>query len=256
MSRRVLLFLAFFLIIGGGYGLLTKEDKQPKETAQVELIEFSAWRASRSLQQGEPVTAADLRPVTLSQQQAEQLGLTSQERFSLINDSLAAQPIAAGSIVSEQDIAGPDHPEYVELLLAPGMVAYPVTFAGNTGYPLVLSPGDFVDVVMISSLSQNMAENDTVNKFQGLSVAPLLRARKVLKVGENMVEEGQPAIAETTLVLELSREEVSQMMLAKRVGLLDFHKSIEEPLPQVRAGDVLPDFSSVTELRGVKKVVN
>ena len=158
----------------------------------------------------------------LTREQANNLGITAKERFELIKGSLAAVAIMVDSIITEEHLVDPDHPEYVELLLSPGMVAYPIEFEGTSGYPLVLSPGDHVDVVMISSLNQNLAKNDAVKKFQGLSVAPLLRARKILKIGDNTGSEEVEGPFGTTLVLELTREEVSQMMLAKRVGLLDF----------------------------------
>ncbi|MCG8530284.1 MAG: RcpC/CpaB family pilus assembly protein, partial [Desulfovibrionales bacterium] len=181
----------------------------------------------------------------------EMLGITEeqQKRKPFVPGSLAGMAMVADTVLTQAHLITPDHPDYIELILKPGMVPYPLQFDKNSGYPLVLAPGDKVDVVMISSLNQNLAEDDDVNSFDGLSVAPLLQSRKVLQV-----DDGKGGLlgdtGKLTVVLELSRPQVSQLMLAKRVGLLDIHKATGVVLPQVRAGDVLPDFSSVVELRG------
>ncbi|MCL6268528.1 Flp pilus assembly protein CpaB [Sansalvadorimonas sp. 2012CJ34-2] len=236
--------------------MLAKKTEQPENVEmQTQKEQFLSWRVKQTVQVGEEITSERLLPVIIDQIEAQKYGVTSKERFTLVKGSLAASPMKAGSIVTENQVVQPDHPNYIDLLIKPGMIPYPLEFKGSNGYPLILSPGDKVDVVMISSLNQNLAMKDAVDQFEGLSVAPLLKARKVLRVGpdgKGMTGEE----ASTIIVLELTRKELSQLMLAKRMGVLDIHKTTDGTLPQIRAGDVLPDFSSVTELRGIEKIVN
>ena len=245
MNRRLLLVVAFLLIAGGVYGLLTRNSGDQGDNAVVtssaneEL--YSVRVIARDIEKGAFITQSDFRTELITSDNAQKWGVVNKEPFTLVKGSLVAESLKAGDVFPESLVITPDHPEYVDLIITPGMVPYPVEFSGSNGYPMILGPGDLVDVVMISSLNQNLAKKDSVDRFEGLSVSPLLRARKVLKVGDD----GEGVIGEeisTTVVLELSRKEVSQLMLARRVGVLDLHKSTQEPLPQVRAGDVLPDL--------------
>ena len=252
MDRRILLGAAFVLSVGGVYGLLTSNKSAEPSVIITEQGEthIPVWLVRRELKKGELFTLDDLKPGTLPEEDALEQGITTKDRFTFEKGSLINEDLPVDAVLSEHHIVKPDDPRYIDLFTAPDMVPYPLSFDKGNGYPLVLNPGDRVDVVMISSLKQNLANKSTVDSFQGLSVAPLLSTRKVLKVDNNRDSES------ITVVLELSRKEVSQLMLARRVGVLDVHKSTTTPLPRVRAGDVLPDFSSVTELRGTKKVVN
>ncbi len=253
MDRRVLLLAAVVLTGGGLYGFLNSQN----EASESELIVAEAetvtedqqpvWVAAVPLKKGELITAKKLKLSSIPESEAELLGLVSEEPLKLVKGSLAGEGIAADSVITEELLVTPDEEGYVALTLKPGMVPYPIELPEGSAYHLILSAGDRVDVVLISSLDENLANTDDVDSFDALSVAPLLKSRRILKVNTS---DGLAGKTKVDMVLELSRREVSQILLARRVGVLDIYKSTREQLPQVRSGDVLPDFSPVRELRG------
>ena len=169
--------------------------------------------------------------------------MTEAKRFILRDGTLAGMDIDQGSIVAENQLLVPGQSGYVELLLGKDMVPYPINIDDSAGLTRLLTPGDIVDVVLIASPDQNLAASPNLSSFQKLSVTPLLHNRRVLEIkpgsGNNK-----------TVVVSLTKKEVTHMMIARRIGLLDVYKSTETILPGVRVSDVLSDFTTVTELRG------
>lgn len=268
MIRRILLSLSFLLIAVGIFGLLSSLQEAPAPatatgttaagtSSAVEDTRVPVWQTRRSIKLGQPVTPDDLEIAAIAKSLAQEQGLTGKQPFPVKPGSLARANISVGAMITEAQLLAPGDEGYVDLLITPGMVPYPLQISGASDYQAVLVPGDRVDVVMIASLEQNIATDQRLDNYRGLSVHSLLQNRRVLAVEKPKAASGIPAgISNETVVIELSREDVSKVMIARRVGLLDIHKSTQEPLPEVKAGDVLTDFYSVTELRGEVRVVN
>ncbi len=262
MIRRLLMTCGFLLCVIGIFGLLSGQENTPDsintKITETAIPKVKVWVARRPLQQGEAVTMADIKVKMVAESSVVKREISETEpqteSFTLKPGSLAAVDISTGDRVSEKSFLAPGQPGYIELLIAPGMVPYPLDLDGTTDYNAVLTPGDQVDVVMIASLEQNLANKATLDSYRGLTVGPLLQGCRLLAVEGGIAAENE--VAKTTVILELSRKDISKLMIARRVALLDVHKSSTLPLPEVKAGDVLPDFYSVTELRGSERVVN
>lgn len=255
MLRRLLLVGAFVFCAIGVFGLLNNNDKsEPASVAAVhQEKQVQVWRARRTLTGGERVTRQDLEAAMITpppgqNQQKEQPTLTL-----LKPGAIARESIIAGTRVTDLLLVTPGDPDYINHLIKPGMIPYPLTINGSN-YQSVLASGDRVDVVMIASLEQNLANNAKLSGYRGFSIGPLLSGLRVLAVQDApLLDTGKK---DSTVILELSRDQVSRILVARRIGQLDIHKSTGVALPTVRTGDVLPGYSSVTELRGAERQVN
>ncbi|MCL6271455.1 RcpC/CpaB family pilus assembly protein [Sansalvadorimonas sp. 2012CJ34-2] len=258
MDRRILLLLAFILSAGAVYSFLTSRNDVPEAqvaaVVEQEQATVPVWVAAQAIEKGQLVSRKLTRAAMITEQQADNLGIEmAEERFAIARDSRAGIAMQAGAVITPAHLVAPDSPEYLDLITTRGMIPYPLQLDAANGYSQVLKSGDKVDVVMVASQKENLSTSDRVNNFQGLSVSPLLHGKTVLRVdGKQEVAEASNA----TVILELSRNDVSKVLLAKRIGIIDIYKTVGRPPKQIRAGDVLPDFSAVVELRGTEKVVN
>ena len=120
-----------------------------------------------------------------------------------------------------------------------------------------ISVGDIVDVLILTSDEQNISEtsrSDYIKSFRSLSVSPLLRNIRVLAIEEEDVEI-------LSLTIELNREHIAKMVIARRIGIVEIIKSSGNAFysngsMNADTHDVLPNFKSVTEIRGPNKAFN
>ena len=246
MDRRILLGAAFILCSAGIFGLLNNALSKTTATptvAETEIDEIQVWFARSPMTKGSKISPVDLKAGIVSREYALANGIDTVERFTLPDGAIAGVDFDANAIVAENLLLIPGQPEYIELLLGEDMVPYPVNIDDIDGLTELLTPGDLVNVVLIASPDQNLANSQNLNSFKGLSVTPLLQNRRVLEIKSGNNDR-------RTVVVGLTKEEVTHMMIARRIGLLDVYKSTENALPEVRVSDVLSDFTSVTELRG------
>lgn len=251
MDRRIILGSAFLLCAAGVFGLLTNRESPTAEPVITDtgatLVEV--WMADAEIQKGDGITPVLLKANKVPESEAYEAGVVSVTRFDIEPGTLAGIDFEAGTIIPENKLLMPGQPGHMSLLLGPDRVPYPIEIEGRIALIDILAPGDEVDVVLIASSDQNLAANQSLSSYRGLTVTPLLKARQVVDIRENQS-------GETTVVIGLSHKEVSQMMIARRIGLLDVYKSTADSMPEMRVGDVLSDFTSVTELRGRERLAN
>ena len=251
MDRRLLLSSAFILYTIGMFGFLTSDRFKPVETVDTPSGEplFEVWVTETPIAKGDVVDPVMLKITKVPESEAYEAGVVSNERFEILPGTLAATDFDHHTIIPENKLLAPGRPGHMSLLLGPDQVPYPINVEGQIALIDILAPGDMVDVVLIASSDQNMASNPSLNSYRGLTVTPLLKKRPVVEIKESKSDE-------ITVVISLNRQEVSQMMIARRIGLLDVYKSSTDTMPEMRVGDVLSDFTSVTELRGRERVAN
>ncbi|MGC3834559.1 RcpC/CpaB family pilus assembly protein [Moritella viscosa] len=94
-----------------------------------------------------------------------------------------------------------------------------------------------------------------------IGVNPVLLNIKILKVVEQVLTENselEDVPANVDIILELTRKQVAKVTVAKRIAEIEVHKSIGDYTAgdlKADAGDVLPDFKSVTEMRANHVVI-
>ena len=247
MDRRILLGAAFVFCAAGVYGLLTRAEKEVAPVAEPlpEVVMTEVWVAKQPVKRGEKINPVRLQAQRVALEVAQEAGVVSEKRFAIQEGAVAGMDFAVGTIIAENQLLVPGQPEYLELLLGADKVPYPISFESNDVIITMISPGDYVDVMLIASMDQNLAARKTLNSgsFEGLSVTPLLKKRRVLEIKE-------PDSGNSTVVISLEKKDISRMMIARRIGLLDVYKSGQSPLSEAHVSDVLKDYTRVTELRG------
>lgn len=254
MLRRLLLVAAFLFCAVGIYGLLAGHDKSaPQPQMVVDVVEdnerVEVWKPRQPIAKGSQVALEDL-VASLSSAESDQ----DLPTLKLAPGAIAKVDIAPETSVTKQMLVMPDDPEYIDYLITPGMIPYSLTLPSGSNYQSILTPGDRVDVVMIAALEQNLASGTQLTDFRGLSIGRLLSGLRVIALSKAGFFKGSSEGG--SVVLELNHEQLAKLLLARRVGVLDIHKSTGAEQPVVRTGDVLNGYSSVTELRGNRRLVN
>ncbi|MGY0217805.1 Flp pilus assembly protein CpaB [Endozoicomonadaceae bacterium StTr2] len=258
MDRRILLVIAFLLCAGGIFGLLNQPDTpepQPETSTAVtppqERPRIQVWVATKDYKLGDSINPSDLEPRSLLLDKARELGVTTEKVLQLEEGMLAGSHIRTGTIVAEHQLLRPGQPAFIDYMLRPDKVPYPLTIDGNKGYNGSLVPGDRVDVVLISSPGRNLADKPVGDSYQGLEVTPVLNSRRIVDVREPSAMSSQ-----MTVTIALRPEDVSKMIVASRIGLLDVYKSTTQAVPAIRVEDVLPEFTTIVEMRADQRDVH
>nr|WP_086940295.1 Flp pilus assembly protein CpaB [Thaumasiovibrio occultus] len=265
MGRGIILLVAFLAIGVGVYGLTGNLFTPPEAQVQVQHVEpeappvpmVSVWAFNRNLLYKDAISGADLGRISVPEPQMEAQGWipTTEPLPAIFPGSVAAERLIEGQPFESHHLISPDSPEFIDVMIDPGFIPYTYLANIEAVYGGVIKAGDYVDIVTLTSLQQNLAHGEVMTDFRGVSVHPLLVRRRVLQV-ERLKAEEKPR-SQVNVVLELTKEDVAKMVIAKRIGVLELHKSMTEgPQHQADTGDVLPDFFSVTELRGNERVIN
>jgi pilus assembly protein CpaB len=260
MNLKVLLPVAVIAMGAGVYGLsgsLTQKTATPVEKSVEAPKQLRIWLTKAALHQGQIVTNRDLETRLVPESEANKHGLVDNTDIKFITGMVAGQALEVGQWVTSNDFVHPDDPAYVDLTVSDGMVPYAIKVQPETIIGGVISHGSLVDVVALSSTSQNMASEGTVRGLQSVSLSPILRAIKVLQVQQyspTKVEKvtSKKVDTDVTMVLELSQEQLAKLIVAKKIAQLEVHKSFgaDEALRlKANSGDVIPGYQAIKEFR-------
>lgn len=257
MNLRILIPLALILVGAGLYGLsgsLIKQSSEPVVEVVNNVPMLSVWTSKNNLKKGEHVYQSGFSIDKVPETEVNQQGVSESLQLIFSPGMVASHDINSGQWVSQQDFLTPDQDGYIELVIEDNMVPYAIEVDPDTIVGGVITHGSLVDVIALSSLTQNLANNDTVNEYQTFTISPILMAVKVLKVQKSVVDEE----TEVSLVLELTRKEIAKLVIAKRIAQLEVHKSIgkeEAEMLHANSGDVLPTYRAIKEFRAGEATV-
>ncbi len=257
MNSKIV-FLFAFAVIFSGVLILTSESETPQTTVEAPPVEptVTFWVAARPMEKAGFVKRQDIKRITLPASKAAELGVTENIDFSLALDAIAAANIDAGKAVFPQDFLTQEDPGYIDTIIQPEQVAYPLEIKDPVAMLSNLSPGDYIDLVILTSSHQNVVEEGVNHAFKSLEVAPLLSYKRLLSIKQSAVGENSDEVNSATLFVELSREDVARMLIAKRVGEIEVFKSSGlKQASESRAvtRDVLSGYHTVNELRGANR---
>ena len=245
----------------------------------IEMVKV--WRSKVMLQPGQALKAMQFIAETMPLAQAKREQL-KHGQLNFIAGSVSGASIESQALLFEQNIISPTHPEYINLVLKPGMTPYPFQLNAFSIYGGQIKVGDHIDVITLTSKNNNIANSGRISDLSDVAVSPLLIGRRVLAVfsdeASNQSKAKQSsagkAITEAaelvggresfnffadepdrkiTLVMELSRQDAAKMAIAKRIGIIEIYKSSGRATAlETRAAtkDVLPDYKTITEFRG------
>ncbi|PWI35239.1 Flp pilus assembly protein CpaB [Vibrio albus] len=277
MNLRILVPIALIAVGAGLYGLsgriLTSNTSQPEEpkrelSGQIQETEEMAtenrvriWTAKQDILPGQFVTADTLQSRMVSYDEARMHGLAENEEGMIpdINIKFVAGMVAGDNLIAEQwvtnaDFVTPKQDRYVDLTISENMVPYGMKVNPDTIVGGVITHGSYVDIIALSSQSQNLATTNKIKDFRNISISPVLMAVRVIKVQktEKPATKVNPATVEVSLILELTRQQIAKLAIAKRISQLEFHKSMgpkQAELIQANSGDVLPTYRAIKEYR-------
>ncbi|MEZ9417944.1 Flp pilus assembly protein CpaB, partial [Vibrio sp. 10N.286.49.E1] len=85
------------------------------------------------------------------------------------------------------------------------------------------------DILSISTPDTLLVETSS-NRKNSVSVTPIVMGVKVLQVNKQLIEASRtlPESTEIRLIVELTRNQVAKLTIAKHISSLEVHKSIGE----------------------------
>ncbi|NAW62691.1 Flp pilus assembly protein CpaB [Vibrio sp. V31_P5A7T61] len=267
MNSKLLIGLALLAILAGGYGLFASSPAPAPVVVQAPPAEVKTvvarpvkttqiWLARSALQPGQIVTRADLELRRIPEPEALALGVDADIKLEFVTNLRAAHTIQAGDVVWPESLLAPNHAGYMDLILTPNYVPFSIQVSEQSIIGGVIRPGSLVDILALSSLKQNLANDATVRSFETVSLTPILMGVKVLQVDTpNQTNSSRGEVigpAQANVIVELTRKQVATLTIARHIAQLEIHLSTGNSSASelsANAGDVLTDYKAIQEFR-------
>lgn len=269
MKSKLILSLAIGLIIIGLYGiagsLSSPEINRPVANEQEsQVAKIKTWWLKTDVNHGETVKRSDVEIRYLSAAEANLNGIDNDMNINFTSGAVYRQKLNKSTLLFADSLVYPQDPDYIELVLAPERVPYVLRVPAESVVGGAIRHGMRVDLVALTlpqsrmSIEVGSAVSKTARMF---GVNPVLLNIKILKVVEQELTPSHDLEAvpvNVDIILELTRKQVAKVTVAKRISEIEVHKSIGNYTAgdlKADAGDVLPDFKSVTEMRANHVVI-
>ncbi|WP_332396654.1 Flp pilus assembly protein CpaB [Vibrio metschnikovii] len=267
MNSKLLIGLALLAILAGGYGLFASSPAPAPVVVQAPPAEVKTvvappvkttqiWLARTALQPGQIVTRADLELRRIPEPEALALGVDADIKLEFVTNLRAAHTIQAGDVVWPESLLAPNHAGYMDLILTPNHVPFSIQVSEQSIIGGVIRPGSLVDILALSSLKQNLANDATVRCFETVSLTPILMGVKVLQVDTpNQTNSSRGEVigpTQANVIVELTRKQVATLTIARHIAQLEIHLSTGNSSASelsANAGDVLTDYKAIQEFR-------
>lgn len=282
MNSKLIFTLAFCSMAAGVYGLvdslLQRHAVEPAPVLLATQVEpvivqpeprpemVRLYRLREGVERGQLFSMALVEPVIVEQTEGYALGFDATPELNVFHDGRLNRSLIAGEFVGENDITRPGEPGFLRLVGDPNNVLYPLSVSTRNQVKDRLRPGDYVDLIGISSPKSNLSNDlQTLPSYQGVQVTKLIENVMLVAVDGNIVVpipvDGQqpesteqflkPASGEMALVIEVPPSEVGRLSLAQRTMYIEVYPSSAGVLPQsLEVRDVIANYNGVVELRG------
>ncbi|KXO09539.1 Flp pilus assembly protein RcpC/CpaB [Moritella sp. JT01] len=271
MKSKLILSLAVGLIIIGLYGiagsLSRSETIVPIIEAQAQetyVKKLKTWWLKNDVDSGGIVKRSDIEIRYLPEAEANQNGVDTEMTINFTSGAVYGQKLPQSTLLFSDMLVSPQDQGYIDLVLAPDRVPYVLRVPAEAVVGGAISNGMYVDVVALTLPQSRMTIEvgaAAARTARMIGVNPVLLHIKILKVVEQVLT-GTRALetmpVNVDIVLELTRKQVAKLTVAKRIAEIEVHKSIGDYTAgdlKADAGDVLPDFKSVTEMRANDVVI-
>ncbi|MGR5259425.1 Flp pilus assembly protein CpaB [Vibrio astriarenae] len=253
MRTKILMLLAFIAISVGIYGVLNSQ--KPQNLSKIQnLVEdkpvfYRTYFLNEGITSGKVVSSKDYEIRRLSEEEAGKWGVTNDITLTIPAGSVYRDNLESGSLLTQSDLLMPDQPGYVDAIIKPNHVPYAVKVNPETVVGGLIDSGTKIDVLAITQPSEGYGNTQ-------ISIEPILTGIKVLQVKkEQQTSNASKGAIQSTnnhLILELTRKQVAQLTVAKKIAQIEVHKSIGDYSLNdlsANAGDVLPNFKAIKEFR-------
>ncbi|MGR5411217.1 Flp pilus assembly protein CpaB [Vibrio astriarenae] len=253
MRTKILMLIAFLAISFGIYGVLNppKTKNIPTINSLVEntSVFYSTYFLNDSASFGQIISNRDLEIRRLSKEEAEKIGVSSDIILTIPPGSVYRENLDAGSLVTQSHVLMPNETGYVDAIIKPHHVPFAVKVNPETVVGGLIESGTKIDVLAITQPSEGYGNTQ-------ISIEPILTGIRVLQVKKEQQTNNQSTGATQStnnhLILELTRKQVAQLTVAKKIAQIEVHKSIGDYSLNdlsANAGDVLPNFKAIKEFR-------
>lgn len=256
VNLKLIIPVAAIAIGTGLYGLSQKAVPQPVTEVIAPENKIRVWRIKRDLSPGEEVSRSDFKSELLNENEANEIGVIEDISLDFIRHMVAGYALQPNQIVRQSDFVSPDDDNYINLIIGKGKVPYAIKVSAESIVGGLIRHGTLVDIIALSSATQNLASSDSVAGFESVSISPVLMAVKVIKVQQEKnfmgAERGLSKNGDVNLIIELSRKQLARLLVAKKIAQLEVYKSVgreQAELLKANSGDVLPTYKAIKEYR-------
>lgn len=255
MNVKLISLFAVLAIAIGVYGITHQQQHAEIKPVQAKQEKrFTVYLAKANLVKGQKITRSNIYIEQWLESKAHQQGVDSNVSVDFSQNPIARQPIKQGDILYHSALVYENDPEYVDYIVDAGMIAFPIEINSDAMVGGVIHRDSTVDILALASTRQNLANGETVNSFKGVSLTPVLRNIRVLKLSKHIEKnkDGKVSGSKTSLVLELNPKQVATLTIAKRIAQLEVHQSVKNATAKelsANAGDVLDSYHAITEFR-------
>lgn len=261
MSQKLFFSIAVLTIIIGLLGLTGLFRFNQPTVVDTSIPTVQVAQLQKPILRGAPLERANIRYLRIKETEAMKVGFAEDVNLNVIPGMIAIKDIPSTEYISQTDFISPDQPGYIEAALEPGKTPYSFRLKSRDFLGSGVSVGDHIDILVLTSDEQNIGESGrggTIKSFRTLSVSPLLFNVRVLAIeSEDKTEVRDNSLP---ITIELDRDQIAKMVIARRIGVIEVIKSMDESVQSVGLNadthDVLPNFKSVTEFRGNNKAYN
>lgn len=260
MKAKIIVVLAMITILFGLYGLAGSLSMfapqniiKPKEENKIKV-----WQLKENVNARDEINRRLVSLVLLPESEANKLSFSEDVPINWNRGTIYRHDLKKGDYISMEDFITPEEDNYIEYVIAPNRVPFPLPIDPPDIIGGVIGNGSFVDVLALTKSDENRNSNRATKKT--LSITPIFTSIKVLQVKRTVIPETriEPAKEGIVLILELTRSQAVELIVAKEAAKIEVHKSIGnysiEDL-KANAGDVLDDFRAVTEYRANKVTI-
>ncbi|MDD9158204.1 Flp pilus assembly protein CpaB [Aliivibrio sp. S4TY2] len=256
MKTKLIILLAVVTIFFGLYGLVNSLSLSPpplKEIMPNKVVKLKLWRLKKDVVSGEEIDQRTLALGLVSESKANELGFDENVSIDTKPGVVFRNALSEGSYISMNDVITPDQDGYINYVIAPERIPFPISVDPSSVIGGVISANSFVDILALASPQQSKY-NSKNSLRQGVSITPIFNRVKVLQVKESVLENSRDSdqTQTVTLILELTREQAAKMIVAKKIADIEVYKSVGDYDPSelhADAGDILSDFNAITEYR-------
>lgn len=265
MNSKILFIVAFIAVFAGLFGIannyLATPPPAPTTTKQVEpekpAITYTVWRAKHDLHKAQALSPSDVSRELVSEKNAHALGINKDITLDFAATTLLNTNIKTGDLVMPENQLTPDQAGYLTLITREGMTLYPLTVNSNNLIAHYIQPGDYIDIMAISSPETNLSNATTqISDFNKVQANLFMKHVRVLSIGNGSDDHVDPEVnntqgVQTTVVIEVTPDDLTKLSLAQRTMYLEIYRSQHyRQNPDVQINDVIRGYNGVTELRG------
>lgn len=230
---------------------------------------YTVWFPKQNIERAELVGREKFRIVKIPESEAFELGIKEDVNIEFVDGMVAKKALDTSSPVFPDSFVAPNQDGYFNLIIEPGYLPVPVLVSKESVLGGVISSGSLVDVLVLTSSTQNLVGRPKIRDLASVSLSPLFIGVKALQVGESKKissidsklsgsSDEEPAQEELAIVLQLTRKQVAQLTVARNIAQIEVHLSTgTSNVSELSAdsSDILSDYKSVRELRAQSAIL-